>query len=239
MQEPDMAREIKPLVTTTTTQAQMFFADNLPDGISEGYWVRVTTTYTAEATRPIQLGLCVAGKGRLYIDGVEKIDLFRTHPEKTLQTPMFDQYSMEVTTVLDAQKGQSYEIMVLLQNESLTPSVGALSSGGLRIGCCEHFNPAAKLAEATELARTVDYPIVIAGLNSDWESEAVDRKSLALAPQVDDLIEAVIRANPNTVRFQRCPKTASTGPSPRLSQANYQYLDCCHTGRVPHYPPLG
>ncbi|CEN60566.1 hypothetical protein ASPCAL03002 [Aspergillus calidoustus] len=209
MQEPDMAREIKPLATTTTTQAQMFFADNLPDGISEGYWVRVMTTYTAEATRPIQLGLCVAGKGRLYIDGVEKIDLFRSHPEKTLQTPMFDQYSMEVTTVLDAQKGQSYEIMVLLQNESLTPSVGALSSGGLRIGCCEHFDPAAKLAEATELARTVDYPIVIAGLNSDWESEAIDRKSLALAPQVDNLIEAVIRANPNTIVVTQagCPIT--------------------------------
>ncbi|KAL2841347.1 glycoside hydrolase superfamily [Aspergillus pseudodeflectus] len=209
MQEPDMAKEIKPLVTTTTTQAQMFFADNLPDGISEGYWVRVTTTYTAEATRPIQIGLCVAGKGRLYINGVEKIDLFSSHPEKTLKTPMFDQYSMEVTTVLDAQKGQSYEIMVLLQNESLTPSVGALSSGGLRIGCCEHFDPAAKLAEATALARTVDYPIVIAGLNSDWESEAMDRKSLALAPQVDNLIEAVIRANPNTIVVTQagCPIT--------------------------------
>ncbi|KAJ0416430.1 glycoside hydrolase superfamily [Aspergillus carlsbadensis] len=209
MQRPDMAREIKPLVTTTTTQAQMFFADNLPDGITEGYWVRVTTTYTAEATGFIQLGLCVAGKGRLYIDGEEKIDLFTSHPEKTLQTPMFDQYSMEVTTILDAQKGQRYEIMVLLQNESLTPSVGALSSGGLRIGCCEYFDPAAKLADAVELARTVDYPIVVAGLNSDWESEAVDRKSLALAPQVDELIEAVLRANPNTIIVTQagCPIT--------------------------------
>jgi beta-glucosidase len=94
----------------------MFFADNLPDGIAEGYWVRVTTTYTAEATGPFQLGLCVAGKGRLYIDGVEKIDLFTSQPEKTLQTPMFDQYSMEVTTILDAKKGKKYEIMVLLHN---------------------------------------------------------------------------------------------------------------------------
>ncbi|KAL3487860.1 glycoside hydrolase superfamily [Aspergillus germanicus] len=209
MQEPDRAREIKPLVTTTTTQAQMFFADNLPEGITEGYWVRVTTTYTAEATGPIQLGLCVAGKGRLYIDGVEKIDLFTSQPEKTLQTPMFDQYSMEVTSVLDAQKGQRYEIMALLHNGTLTPSAGALSSGGLRIGCCEHFGPAAKLAEAVELARMVDYPIVIAGLNSDWESEAVDRKSLALAPQVDELIEAVIRTNPNTIVVTQagCPIT--------------------------------
>jgi beta-glucosidase len=199
MQEPESSGTIKPLATTTTTQAQMYFADNLPEGISEGYWVRVSTTYTAEETGMIQLGLCVLGKGRLYIDGAEKIDLFTSQPEKTLQTPMFNQSSMEGTTILDTKKGQKYQIVVLLQNEQLTPGVGALNAGGLRIGCCEHFDPAAKLSEAVELARSVDYPIIIAGLNADWESEGMDRKSLALAPQVDQLFEAVLAANPNTV----------------------------------------
>ncbi|KAF7171510.1 hypothetical protein CNMCM5623_003838 [Aspergillus felis] len=99
MQEPDSSGSIKPLVTTTTTQAQMYFADNLPEGISEGYWVRVSTTYTAEETGMIQLGF------------------------------------MEGTTILDAKKGQKYQIVVLLQNEQLTPGVGALNAGGLRIGC--------------------------------------------------------------------------------------------------------
>ncbi|KAF4212262.1 hypothetical protein CNMCM5878_001480 [Aspergillus fumigatiaffinis] len=199
MQEPESSGTIKPLVTTTTTQAQMYFADNLPEGISEGYWVRVSTTYTAEETGMIQLGLCVLGKGRLYIDGAEKIDLFTSQPEKTLQTPMFNQSSMEGTTILDTKKGQKYQIVVLLQNEQLTPGVGALNAGGLRIGCCEHFDPAAKLSEAVELARSVDYPIIIAGLNADWESEGMDRKSLALAPQVDQLFEAVLAADPNTI----------------------------------------
>lgn len=200
MQEPDIMGSTEPVATTTTTQAQMYFADNLPDGVTEGYWVRVSTTYTAEATCMIQLGLCVLGKGRLYVDGVEKIDLFTSQPEKTLQTPMFDQASMEATTLIDVEKGEKYEIVVILQNESLIAGVGALNAGGLRIGCCEHFDPAIKLSEAVELARTVNYPIVIAGLNADWESEAMDRKSLALAPEVDKLIEAVIEANPNSVR---------------------------------------
>jgi beta-glucosidase len=199
MQEPDSTAGTKPLVTTTTTQAQMYFADNLPEGITEGYWVRVSTTYTAESTSMIQLGLCVLGKGRLYVDGVEKIDLYTRQPEKTLQTPMFDQASMEVTTLIDAKEGQKYEIVVLLHNESLTAGVGALNAGGLRIGCCEHFDSATKLSEAVELARTVDYPIVIAGLNADWESEAMDRESLSLAPEVDELIEAVLHANTNSV----------------------------------------
>lgn len=183
----------------------MYFADNLPEGVTQGYWIRVTTTYTAELTGTIQLGLCVLGKGHLYVDGVEKIDLSTSQPEKTLQTPMFNQASMEVTTLLDVKKGDKHEIVVLLQNESLTAGIGALNAGGLRIGCCEHFDPAAKLAEAVELARTVDYPIVIAGLNADWESEAVDRRSLALAPEVDELIEAVIEANPNAVSLLFVP----------------------------------
>jgi beta-glucosidase len=143
--------------------------------------------------------VCLLGKARLYVDGVEKIDLSTSQPDKTLQTPMFNQASMEVTTVLNAKKGQEYEIIVILQNEHLTLGVGALNAGGLRIGCCEHFDPAAKLSEAVELAQSVDYPIVIAGLNADWESEGMDRKSLALAPQVDQLFEAVLNANPNTV----------------------------------------
>ncbi|KAJ6011685.1 hypothetical protein N7522_002040 [Penicillium canescens] len=209
MQEPDSTGITEPLAITTTTQAQMYFADNLPDGVTEGYWIRVSTTYTAEATCMIQLGLCVLGKGRLYVDGVEKIDLFTSQPEKTLQTPMFDQASMEVTTLVDAKKGQKYEIVVLLQNESLAAGVGALNAGGLRIGCCEHFDPVMKLSETVELARAVDYPIVIAGLNADWESEAMDRKSLALAREVDELIEAVIEANPNSIIVMQagCPIT--------------------------------
>ncbi|KAL2828580.1 glycoside hydrolase superfamily [Aspergillus pseudoustus] len=198
-QEPDSSGTTNPVATTTTTQAQMYFADNLPEGITEGYWVRVSTTYLAPETRMIEVGLCVLGKGRLYVDGVEKIDLFTSQPKKTIQTPMFDQASMEVTTVIDVKEGQKYEIVVILHNERLTAGVGALNAGGLRIGCCEHFDPATKLSEAVELARSVDYPIVIAGLNADWESEGLDRKSLALAPQVDQLIEAVLSVNPNAI----------------------------------------
>jgi beta-glucosidase len=84
MQEPDSSRSIKPLATTITTQAYMYFADNLLEGITNGYWVRVLTTYTAEETGTIQLGLSVVGKGRLYINRVKKIDLFTSQLEKTI-----------------------------------------------------------------------------------------------------------------------------------------------------------
>jgi beta-glucosidase len=144
------------------------------------------------------------GKGRLYINGKQVVDLWTSHPKKTLQTPMFNQASMELTADLDTEVGKTYEISVLLRNESMTtnigtPYVGTPCIGGVRIGCCEKIDPAAAIDEAVQLARNVDVPIVIAGLNADYESEAVDRQDLELPPGINELIWRVARANPKTV----------------------------------------
>ncbi|KAI8265119.1 putative beta-glucosidase I [Colletotrichum sp. SAR11_239] len=188
-----------PLYTTTTMQAQMYFADSLPKGVPSAYWLRVKTCLTAAKTTTIQLGLCVIGKGRMYVDGTQVIDLFTSQPKKTMHTPMFKQASMELTADVEVEAGKAYEVCVVLRNEAAIPGVGALSAGGLRIGCCEKIDKEQALDEAVRLAKYVDIPIVIAGLNADYESEAVDRKSLDLPPGIDELIERVVAANPSTV----------------------------------------
>ncbi|KAI8246327.1 putative beta-glucosidase I [Colletotrichum sp. SAR 10_96] len=187
-----------PLHTTTTTQAQMYFADSLPKGVPSAYWLRVKTCLTATKTAKVQLGLCVIGKGRLYVDGKQVIDLFTSQPKKTMHTPMFNQASMELTADVEVEAGKAYEVCVVLRNEAAIPGVGALNAGGLRIGCCEKIDKEQALDEAVRLAKSVDTPIVIAGLNADYESEAVDRKSLDLPPGIDELIERVVAANPST-----------------------------------------
>ncbi|KAL0941932.1 beta-glucosidase j [Colletotrichum truncatum] len=189
----------KPLHTTTTTQAQMYFADSLPKGVPDAYWLRVRTVYTAPKTTTMQLGLCVIGKGKLWVDGEEMIDLFNSQPKKTLQTPMFNQASMEVVADIKVEAGKVYQISVFLRNEAAIPGIGALSAGGLRIGCCEKIDPVEALDEAVLLAKTVDVPIIMAGLNADYESEAVDRESLDLPPGIDHLIQRILEANPNTI----------------------------------------
>lgn len=202
-EDPVLNPAAEPVASVTTVQAQMYFADNLPEAVPKTYWLQAKTIYTAPKSCTIQLGLCVLGKGKLFVDGQEKIDLYTSQPEKTLQTPMFDQASMEVTAELEVQEGKRYEILVYLKNEAAVAGVGALNCGGLRIGCCEKIDPATALAEAVKLASEVDVPIVIAGLNSDFESEALDRKSLDLPPAVDELITAVIKANKNTASLPR------------------------------------
>ena len=198
-EDPEADPTVKPIHAVTTTEAQMYFADNVPAGVPDAYWLRVNTTYTAPKTTVIQLGLCVMGKARLYIDGQQTIDLWTSQPEKTLQTPMFNQASMEVTTDLEAEEGKEYRLSVLLKNESIRPEYGAQNAGGIRFGCCEKIDPAAALTEAIELAKQVDVPIIIAGLNADYECEALDRVDLELPASVNELIAKVTQANPRTV----------------------------------------
>ncbi|KAG4273456.1 hypothetical protein FPRO04_09579 [Fusarium proliferatum] len=123
-QDPLANANAEPVASVTTVQAQMYFADNLP-----------------KASGVVEIGLCVVGRGRLYINGEEKIDLYTIQPEKTLSTPMFDQASMEVMAELEVEQGRQYEIVAYLQNEAAVMGVGDLNCGGLRIGLCDKVDP--------------------------------------------------------------------------------------------------
>lgn len=55
------------------------------------------------------------------------------------------------------------------------------------------------ISEAVAAAKAAELAIVVVGTNSQVESEGFDRKSLALPGRQDELVEAVVSANPNTI----------------------------------------
>ncbi|WNI19043.1 glycoside hydrolase family 3 C-terminal domain-containing protein [Actinacidiphila sp. ITFR-21] len=57
----------------------------------------------------------------------------------------------------------------------------------------------ALIAEAVEAARAADTAIVVVGTTDEIESEGFDRPSLALPGRQDELVAAVVAANPRTV----------------------------------------
>lgn len=63
---------------------------------------------------------------------------------------------------------------------------------------------AAGIAEAAALAASVDTAVVVVGSNSEWESEGADRESIDLPNGQDELVRAVVAANPNTVVVLNC-----------------------------------
>lgn len=137
----------------------------------------------------------------MVIDGKDVIDLWISQPEKTADTPMFNSASMERFADVEVTKGQELEIVVYLTNEQIGVTVGAIPSGGVRIGGFEVLDEDKAIEDAVKLATEVDCPIVITGLSSDWEYEGSDRTTLSLPGRVDELINKVVAANPNTV----CP----------------------------------
>ncbi|KAJ8114316.1 hypothetical protein OPT61_g3777 [Boeremia exigua] len=197
--DPFQNRHVTCVASVTTEEAQMYFGDNLPKEVPSQYFLQVKTVYVASKTCTIQIGLCSIGKAKLLVDEQEVIDLWTSHPPKPEMTPMFGQASAEVTTDLEVKAGKEYSITILMANESVTAGIGAVNAGGLRVGCCEKIDPERALNDAVALAKEVDVPILIAGLGSDYESEACDRSDLDLPPALNDLISAVIEANPNTV----------------------------------------
>jgi beta-glucosidase len=74
-----------------------------------------------------------------------------------------------------------------------------------RVGYAAGYDPvtgrsdAARLRAATDLARSVDVPVVFVGLPAVDETEGCDRTSLTLPSAHDDLVSAVCAANPRTV----------------------------------------
>ncbi|RYP12482.1 hypothetical protein DL765_007281 [Monosporascus sp. GIB2] len=94
--EPKEGSDTKPLATETSTQVGMFCADSLPDCASGGgvLVARYYNLYSSKTTA-MRFGLAVLGRGKMFIDGREVIDLFTPRPPKASQTPMFNQCSME------------------------------------------------------------------------------------------------------------------------------------------------
>jgi beta-glucosidase len=60
------------------------------------------------------------------------------------------------------------------------------------------------IADAAALAGRVDTAVVVVGSSSEWESEGADRESIDLPNGQDDLVAAVVAANPNTVVVLNC-----------------------------------
>lgn len=101
---------------------------------------------------------------------------------------------------MDLANGVGYAIEIAMTNDTGWPSV-ALEHGGVRLGGQEVICEDDSIKATVELAKHVDVPIVVAGLNADYESEAYDRQNLELPGRTNELIQRVAKANPNTVSF--------------------------------------
>lgn len=157
--------------------------------------------YTAEETGEFQFGVVVVGTAQLFVDGKLVVD------NKTKQTngqSFFGSGTIEETGKIHLEKGKEYDIRIEFgsgrtKKTAAVEGVDFSPNGAISFGAARVIDAQEEIKKAADLAKSVDKAIVVVGTNGEWESEGYDRKDMSLPGYTDDLVRAVIAANPNTV----------------------------------------
>jgi beta-glucosidase len=120
-----------------------------------------------------ELGLCVYGTAKLFVDGVMTIDNATSQRQGTV---FFGCGTLEETGVVTVKKGQTYHIKVEFAS-SPTNKLGAggvirFGGGGVRIGGAFKIDPTEEINRAVALAKDAEQVVICAGLNVSPNSNA-------------------------------------------------------------------
>lgn len=198
-EDPSLVNQPECLYSTTTTNTMMYFSQVSLPNVPGHHFIRIQSTFTALKSCVYRFALSVCGKAKLWVDGKEVIDQWTDHPKKTDDTPCFNKLSMERIADMNVIMGQEYNLVIIMTNEPPTPAVGEMPAGGVRLGGQEVIDEDMAIENAVQLARTVDIPIMIVGLGSEYEYEASDREHLFLPGRTNEMVTRVLDANANTV----------------------------------------
>ncbi|GKT41948.1 putative beta-glucosidase I [Colletotrichum spaethianum] len=189
----------KPLEERVLDDANIWFVDYENADLAPIWWAETEGVLVPERSGEWDFGLSVHGTGELYIDG--KLVVSNVENQR-LGSSFLGCGTVEELGTMKLEAGRSYRVLVRF-GCSATSKVKAsgtvdFGQGGVRFSGCPRLEPAAAIKEAVEVAKSVDQVVVCTGLSGEWESEGFDRTTMALPPGTDDLVAAVLAANPNT-----------------------------------------
>lgn len=183
-----------------STDANIFFVDYTHPDLKEIWYAEADGFFVPAESGIYDFGLSVGGTAEMFIDGKLLISNVKNQRPGSsfLGTGTVEEMGhMELTA------GKSYHINVQwgCAKTSSLRRAGTVDfgHGGLRFAGCKRIDTKTAIKEAAELASKVDQVVLFAGLSGEWESEGEDRTTMDLPPNTDDLISAVLDANPNTV----------------------------------------
>jgi beta-glucosidase len=171
-----------PAYSEVTTRVQYeWFDRSVPNVNQESFSMRMEGIFTPKESGVHTFGLVSVGWCKLCLDEEIVVD-------HTSDSDMNKQVLAEV----ELEGGKPYAIKLEYYWK------GKPSWRSVKIG---HQPPQSldPIADAVKLARKVDLVVVIAGLNSEWESEGFDRADMKLPSDQDKLIKRIVKANKNTV----------------------------------------
>lgn len=166
---------------------------------SDLYWAKLTGSITPDTTAEYEFSCSCAGTAKVYVNEELVVDNWT---KQEAGDSFFGMGTVEVIGRINLDAGKSYDIRVefgtLPTKKYEKTGTTDFGSGGLRIGFHRKVELKAEIEAAAALARSVDQVVLCVGLNSDWESEGYDRPHMDLPEGSDELVNAILEANPNT-----------------------------------------
>lgn len=189
-----------PLEERVLDDANIWFVDYENPDLAPIWWAETEGVLVPERSGEWDFGLSVHGTGELFID--DKLVVSNVENQR-LGSSFLGCGTVEETGSMNLEAGRSYRVLVRF-GCSATGKVKAsgtvdFGQGGVRFSGCPKIDPKTAIQEAADVAKSVDQVVVCTGLSGEWESEGFDRTTMALPPGTDELVAAVVAANPNTV----------------------------------------
>lgn len=163
-----------------------------PAGVPDPWRARITATLDIAEAGAYDLGLASAGLSRLSLDGELLIDNWEQFRAGTT----YFGFGCDEARVRRELAPGAHEVVIEFAPNRVEVGIAPLSA--LRFGVRKPL-PDRSVEEAARVAAAADYAVVCVGTNGDWETEGVDRWGLALPGRQDELVRAVLAANPKTV----------------------------------------
>jgi beta-glucosidase len=158
--------------------------------------IEVRCVIRATVAGQYQLGVSGIGHYRLLVDGTEVFDVTLALPEDADIAEALMRPPQRLAPV-ELAAGRSVDVVVE-HDVDASPSAGIGTMVQLNL-VPPHGTDDEEIAAAAALAAASDAAVVVVGTTAEVESEGFDRTTLALPGRQDDLVRAVLAANPRTV----------------------------------------
>ena len=152
---------------------------------------RVSGTFTPEVSGMHRVGVFAAGYAKVFIDGRLVANAWDGWKKGAT---FFEEGCDEVVGEAVLEAGRTHQIVVEFCNKPAENLVFA----GMRLGIGRPLGDA-EIAEAVRVAAAAERVVLCIGRTGEWDTEGWDLPNIILPGRQDELVAAVLQANPNTV----------------------------------------
>ncbi|ODV98262.1 hypothetical protein PACTADRAFT_48056 [Pachysolen tannophilus NRRL Y-2460] len=157
--------------------------------------------YVPDEDGDYEFGLACLGTAQLFINDKLFIDN-KTH--QIAGSAALGCGTIEVKNSIKLNKGEKYKITVEFGSSptytlETNDAVASNGGGSLTFGINKIIDQYEEITKAVELAKNHDKVVLCIGTSLEYESEGFDRPDMELPGLQNELVEAVVRANPNVI----------------------------------------